>query len=363
MAEQDLDRNQAATPYKLEKAREKGQVAKSSDVVSALVFTVAVAYLALQGEALMRSQFLFDRALFVQAGRADGASAALLPLIPLALRAAVELLAPFFAALVLAAIVGNVAQTGFVLSFDPVKPDWQRINPVTGFKRVFSLRTLFDAARACLKLLLLSVALWIALKALLPHFYALAGLSALAYTLTLLDDLVSLGFRMALILGLIALLDLLYSRHEFAKKMRMSARERKDETKHREGDPRIRVRLRQLRVEMLKKSAALRQARNADVVIVNPTHIAIALRYQHGEMAAPQLLAKGAGPLAKAIRDIAARHRIPVVQNPPLARRLMREVGVDRPVPEHLYAEVAKIIVWVFAMRERQRALRVQGGL
>lgn len=355
MADQDLDRNQAATPYKLEKAREKGQVAKSSDVVSTLVFTAAVAFLALQGEALMRSQFQFDRALFVRIDGADTSSAALLPLVPLALNAATTLLAPFFAVLLLAAVVGNVAQTGFVLSLEPLKPDWQRINPVTGFKRVFSWRTLFDGARACLKLVLLGAAVWFALRALLPHFYALAGLSALAYTLTLIDDLVGLGFRMALILGLIASLDLLYTRHEFAKKMRMSVREQKDETKNRDGDPRIRWRLRQLRVEMLKKSAALRRARDADVVITNPTHIAIALRYRHGEMAAPQLLAKGAGPLAKAIRDIAARHRIPVVHNPLLARRLMREVDLEQPVPEHLYAEVARIIVWVFAMRERRR--------
>lgn len=361
MADQDLDRNEAATPYKLAKAREKGQVAKSSDVVSAFVFTVAVAYMALQSEALMRSQFLFDRALFVQASRVDAGSVTLLPLLAMVLQSAVMLLAPFFAALMLAAIVGNVAQTGFVLSLDPVKPDWNRINPVNGFKRVFSMRTLFDGARACLKLLLLTIAVWVALRALLPHFYALSGLSTLAYTLTLMDDLVSLGFRMALILVLIALLDLLFTQREFAKKMRMSVREQKDETKNREGDPRIRARLRQLRLEMLKKSASLRKTRDADVIITNPTHIAIALKYRHGEMSAPLLLAKGAGHLARSMRDIAARHQIPVVQNPPLARRLMRETAVDQAVPEHLYAEVAKIIVWVFAMRERHSALRASG--
>lgn len=362
MSEQDLDKNEAATPHKLAKAREKGQVAKSSDVVSACVFTMAIAYLALQGEALMRSQFQFDRALFIQAARVDAAGATLLPLLSWALNSLVVHLAPLFAVLMLAAVVGNAAQTGFVLSLDPVKPDWERISPVTGFKRVLSLRTLFDAARACLKLLLLAIAVWVALRALLPHFYVLSGLSPRAYTLTLMDDIVSLGFRMALILVLVALLDLLFTRREFARKMRMSVREQKDETKTRDGDPRIRARLRQLRFDMLKKSATLRKTRDADVVITNPTHIAIALKYRHGEMAAPLLLAKGAGQLAQSMRGIAARHQIPVIQNPPLARRLMRETAVDQSVPEHLYADVAKIIVWVLAMRERHRALRAAGA-
>jgi flagellar biosynthetic protein FlhB len=361
MADEDLDRNEAATPYKLAKAREKGQVAKSADVVSALVFVVAVGYLAMQGEALMRSQFMFDRALFVQAGHTNAVSVTLLPLVSMSLHAAMFLLAPFFAALMLAAVIGNLMQIGFVFSMDPLKPDWQRINPVNGFKRVFSMRTVFDGARACLKLLLLTAAVWVALRALLPHFYALSGLSALAYTLTLIDDLVSLGFRMALILGLIALLDLLFTRREFAKKMRMSVREQKDEHKNREGDPRIRQRLRQLRLEMLKKSTALRKTRDADVLITNPTHVAVALRYRHGEMVAPLLLAKGSGHMAHSMRNIAARHQIPVVQNPPLARRLMREIEVDHHVPEHLYAEVARIVVWVFAMRERHRRLRTEG--
>ena len=134
--------------------------------------------------------------------------------------------------------------------------------------------------------------------------------------------------------------------------MRISHRELKDELKHREGDPRIRARLRELRRELLKRSMALRNTRNADVVITNPTHVAVALRYVHGEMASPQLLAKGAGAVATAIRRIAARHGIPVVQNPSLARKLFHELAVDQAVPPALYAPVARILVWVFAMRD-----------
>lgn len=352
MADQDLDRNQAATPYKLQRARERGQTAKSTDVVAALVFAVAVVYLTWRGLEAVIAQFRFDQALLIQAGRME-ASGSIWPLIDRALRTAIELLAPFFATIMVAAVIGNMMQTGPILSLHPVKPDFDRINPVNGLKRLFSMRVLFDAARALLKLGLLALVAVLALKAMTGQFYALASLSPMGHVRILLDDLAGLGLKMALVLGLIALVDLMYTRHAFGKKMRMSQRELKDEVKQREGDPRIRARMRELRREAFKRSLALRQTRNADVLITNPTHLAVALKYEHGRMASPQLLAKGVGQLAAAMREIAARHRIPVVQNPPLARRIFRDLPVDHPVPPELYAQVARIIVWVFAMREQ----------
>lgn len=136
--------------------------------------------------------------------------------------------------------------------------------------------------------------------------------------------------------------------------MRMSRRELTDEAKNRDGDPRIRARMRELRNEMRKRSQSLQQTKNADVLLTNPTHIAIALRYVHGEMESPQVVAKGAGHLAAAMRQMAARHHIPVVQSPSLARKLFKELDVEHYVPPRMFAEVARIIVWVFAMRERQ---------
>jgi flagellar biosynthetic protein FlhB len=134
--------------------------------------------------------------------------------------------------------------------------------------------------------------------------------------------------------------------------MRMSHRDIKDEHKQREGDPRIRARLRQLRQEMLKKSQAVRKLPGSDVVVTNPTHLAVALSYKHGEMAAPRVVAKGAGDLAAKMREMALRHGIPVVENRALARELFFKVDFEQPVPEKLYPQVARILVWVFAMRE-----------
>jgi flagellar biosynthetic protein FlhB len=352
MADQDLDRNEAATPYKLQKAREKGQVGKSNEVAGALVFTVAVAYLNWKGWDGLVAQFRYDHALLAYAGRIDADAASLWHLVGGTVRDACLMLVPFLGAIVLAAIIGNVAQTGPVLSFEPVKADFERVNPSTGFRKVFSTRTLFDGARAIVKLVLLGLVAYQAVEALVPQFFHLAAMPAGGLARTLVEDAAAMGLKIALLLCIIAAIDFIYTRREFAKKMRMSRRELKEEHKHREGDPRIRARLRELRREALRRSMAARHTKNADVLLTNPTHYAVALKYVHGEMTSPQIIAKGAGGLAAAMREIAARHGIPVVHNPPLARELYRTVEVEQHVPPQMYAQVARILVWVFAMRE-----------
>ena len=359
-AESDLDRSEAATPHKLSEARKRGQVAKSSDAVAALVFTAAMVYLYAAGWEAMRKQFRFDRLIFVEATNLVASPSSLWPVVELALRESIFLLLPFLATLVIAAILGNVAQTGGVFSWQPIQPDWTRINPVNGLKRVFSPRTLFDAFRACAKLVVLGWVVYASLMALLPQIYRLAGLAPLGHVRFLIADAASLGMKIAVALIAIAAIDLIYTRREFARRQRMSKRELKDEFKHREGDPRIRARLRELRREAIKRSLSLRRTREADVVVTNPTHFAVALRYRHGSMAAPKLVSKGAGAMAAAIRAIAARHRIPVVENRALARALYAGTGLDQDVPPELYPQIARLMVWVFAMRQARHA--VAGG-
>jgi flagellar biosynthetic protein FlhB len=247
-----------------------------------------------------------------------------------------------------------------VFSFEGLRIDAARVNPATGWKRVFSMRTLFDGGRACIKLLVLCFAAWLALRALLPQFHGLSAVGAAEFVQLLLQDVGSLGSRMALALALVACVDVAFTRREFSRRMRMSQRELKEEYRNREGDPRIRGRLRELRREMLKRSRSVRNTRDADVVLTNPTHYAVALQYVHGEMEAPRVIAKGAGQLAAAMREIAARHRIVVVQNPPLARRLFREAPLDAYLAASFHAEVARIIVWVLAARQRAQHLGSQ---
>lgn len=356
MADQDIDQSEAASPFKLQKAREKGQVAKSADLVSAIVFATAVVYLAWQGWNVARDQFRFDQAFFDYALNVATSGAGLVKLIDYAIRATFYLGAPFLLVLVIAAVVGNVVQSGVLFSLESLKFDLDRINPIEGFKRVWSLRTLFDGARAIGKFVVLVLVAYWSLTSLAPQFYSLSSLSAVGYTKTLIADLAEMGFKMALILGLIATLDLIYTRYEFMRKMRMSRRELKDEVKNREGDPRIRARLRQLRQEALKRSLALRDTKNADVILTNPTHYCIALRYEHGQMNSPVVIAKGTGKSVLIMRMVASRHRIPVVESPVLARKIFFETSVGNQIALDVFADVAKILVWVYAMRESANA-------
>lgn len=361
--EQDLDKNADATPYKLEKAKEKGQVAKSPEVVSLLVFAVAVVYGSWLGVDKLREQFRFSLALLVQALNMPASAGGTWYLVEQMALSTAVLLAPFLAALMLAAIIGNLAQTGVVLSFEPLKMDLQRINPVTGFKRIFSLRTLFDGVRGSIKLVVLSAVAWLVLRGMADsQFHGVASLSIPGFLKLLVGDMATLCFKLLLALLAIAALDLLFTRHEFAKKMRMSQRELKDEHKNREGDPRIKARMRELRQEQLQKSKSLRATQGADVLITNPTHVAIALKYEHGAMHSPLLLAKGKGKVAGAMRELAFSRRIPIVHSPALARQLFAEMAVNQHVPPHLYAPVARIIVWIFAMREARRNNSGNGG-
>lgn len=355
MAEQDLDRSEEATPHKLQKAREQAQTPRSVDAAAAAVFAAAMLVLAWRGAEILRDLMRLARAGWVQAGHLDPAGAGLWPLASEMATRGLLLLLPFLLLLPLVASVAAVAQTGMVFSPGQLRLQFERINPAAGWKRIFSGRTLFEGARACVKLAVLGGVAAAALLALVPQFHLLSALSPASFLHTALADLAGLGWKMAAALAAIAMVDVLFIRREFGQRMRMSRRELKEEFRNREGDPRIRARLRELRQDLLKRSRALRNTRDADVVLTNPTHYAVALRYVHGEMDAPRVVAKGAGQLAAAMREIAARHRVVVVQNPPLARRLFREAALEETLPASFHPEVARIFVWLLALR-RQRA-------
>ncbi|MBT9503760.1 MAG: EscU/YscU/HrcU family type III secretion system export apparatus switch protein [Burkholderiaceae bacterium] len=362
MAEQDLDRSAAATPYKLSEARKRGQAAKSADLVSALVFGAAIVFLQIYGWDQVREQFQFDRLLLVSLGHVDQHGWALWSLTRHALTQACLLAMPLLLSIMLAAIAANLLQTGPLLSSHPIKPDWSRLSPATGFKRVLSTRTLFDTMRTLLKLSLLGYVVCGALTALMPQFHQIAGMPSQGFARLLVDDLSAVGLKLTVAMLVIAALDHVYTLREFSRKMRMSQRELRDEHKHREGDPRIRARIRELRRELLKRSRMLSQTRMADVLITNPTHLAVALRYEHGAMTAPVMLGKGRGVMADTMRKIAALHRIPVVESRSLARALYAEVATNASIPEQHYAAVARLMVWVLAMREASRRAAAPEG-
>jgi flagellar biosynthesis protein FlhB len=350
-AEQEQERTLAATPHKLREAQKRGQVAKSTEANFAAVLAALVGICFAAGPGIARRELALAQSTLFDASRADWSTESVAHWLGHTAAAGIEILAPLLLAIGLAAILANVAQVGGVFSFEPLKPDFDKINPAHGIKRLFSMRSFYDALRCLLKLAALSCVAWIAVSHLLPDLEKLHYLDSRGDAAVVLGDVGPMLFKLLLAVLVIALIDVVYTRWDYAKKMRMSHRDLGDEHKQREGDPRIRRRLRQLRSDLLKQARAVRKLPEADVLITNPTHLAVAISYRHGEMPAPRLVAKGNGKLAEKMRATARKHHIPVVENPPLARELYKRTDYDQYVPEDLYPRVAKILIWVYAMR------------
>lgn len=352
MAEQEQERSQEATPHKLREAKKRGQAAKSTEANFAAILAAVVGVCFASGPTMAKRELAIAQSTLNNAVRADWSSGGMAHWLLQLLADSLQALAPLLLAIVCAAILVNVAQVGGIFSFEPIKPDIEKLNPAAGFKRLFTMKVLYDALRSILKLALLTWVTWSILKHLMPDLMRLSYVDPHGHASLVLGNVGPLLFKLFLAILLIALLDVAYTRWDFAKKMRMSHRDITDEHKQREGDPRIRSRLRQLRNELLKQARAAHKLPEADVLITNPTHIAVALSYRHGEMPAPKLLTKGSGRLAAKMRAAARKHNIPIVENRLLARELFKRTNLDEYVPEDLYPRVAKILIWVYAMRK-----------
>jgi flagellar biosynthetic protein FlhB len=351
VAEQEQNRSEPPTPYKLEDARKRGSVAKSLELNSLLTLFAAFVLVYIWGLRMINDQLSLDAAILAQAHLLNFDPPHLFAWLTHVFAETLVDLAPLLLVVVVMAVLGTLVQTGPVFTWFPVKPQFDRLNPVAGFKRVFSLRLLFELGKTVVKLVLIGWLLYVLFWQLLPVLLALLDIHPAAYVrqgLTLASGMV---LKMLVVLALVALLDVLYTRRSYFNQLKMSRRELKEEIKNREGDPRIRARVRQLQRELVKRSRAIRRLPDADVLITNPTHLAVALLYRRETMAAPQVLAKGAGELAEHMKVLARRHRIPMLENRALARRLFHAVELEQTIPEALFPQVARILVWAYAWR------------
>jgi flagellar biosynthetic protein FlhB len=356
MAEQEQDRSEQATTYKVSKAREKGMVPRSAEVNTAFAVAAFLAFLSFWAGSSARRFGAMAVTLLQNAHAFALGSVASFNGQRVSLLDTLATIGPLLGLLVVAALSSAMLQFGLIFTAQPLKPDWQRLNPMEGFKRIFSKRALFETIKNVLKLILFSGVLYLILIGLLNGFLGLSFMPAKSYGPYLLHVAARTVLYLLMALIVVAVIDMLFARREYARKLMMSRREIKDEVKHREGDPKIKARIRELQNELRKKSLALKNVPGADVLITNPTHIAIALSYRHGEMPAPQIVAKGTGELVEAMKDLARRHGVPIVENRPLARALYRYKLLST-VPEAHYAAVARILIWVQEARRLRAAL------
>lgn len=356
MAEQEQDRSEAATPFKLSEAKRKGSVAKSPELSSLFALLTLMVVIALWARPGLERQFRMDAAIFELGARLSFEPSVMMRWLSLVMTEALAQMVPLMLPIVAVAILGGLLQSGPIFSLHAIKPDIDRINPVSGFKRLFSMRLVFETVKNVVKLLLFGAALYMLFVRMVPELIGLMQMAPVQQLEVTLSHALVLIAKLTVIVALIAVIDMAYSRWSWLDKLKMSRREVRDELKNREGDPRIRARLRELRRETLKRSQAMRRLPEADVLITNPTHLAVALLYQRERMAAPQLIAKGSGEAAAQMRVLARRHGVPIVSNPTLARALFAGAEIDAPVPEGLFPQVARLLVWVYALRDGSAA-------
>jgi flagellar biosynthetic protein FlhB len=256
---------------------------------------------------------------------------------------------------VLAAVGGTLIQTGFIYAPEKLSPHLDNISPGKGVKRMFSMRALIEFGKTLVKLVIVLAIVFVLMR---PEFTGMAlmtGLGASGVMAEIGRLVVRLAFGVFLALTFIAGLDYFYQRLSFIKSMRMSKQEVKEEHKQSEGDPMIRARLRQIRMDRARRRM-MAAVPTASVVVTNPTHYAVALKYEMGAEGAPKVVAKGADLLALRIREVATEHKVPIIENPPLARALFGSVEIDQQIPPEHYRVVAEIIGYVFRLQGKIKA-------
>lgn len=352
MAEQDQNRSEEATPFKREEARKKGSVAKSLDVNSFGVLAIALIGFYVFGARIAKQELSLFSRIFHDAPMVVFGVDTIATLLSNYLTAAVIVLAPFLALLMVGAALINFFQIGPIFSWVPIKPDLNRINPITGFKRLFSMKMFFEAIKTVLKFVILGVVFFFVFKGMLSDFFWIQNVMARQAGSAMFSMVSSVWLKLLIAFAFIALLDLMLSRWDYSKRLRMSRRDITDEHKRREGDPRVKSRIRELQREALKRAQSLGRVKEADVLITNPTHLAIAIRFDQSMMNVPVVLAKGAGFMAARMKDIARLHAVPVIEQRLLARALFKEATIDGQIPISQYADVAKVLFWVSQMKK-----------
>ena len=343
------ERTEQATPKRRQDARGKGQVLKSTEVNTAAILVGGAAFLQWTLPGITRSIMELTRDSFQNIALADmtqtGLQARSLSLLMLM----AKLAGPFLAGLVAVAVVANISQVGFLLSGHSMQPQFSRINPLSGLQRLFSSRTLVELLKTVAKVSLIGFFAWQAVQDKGPALVQLSTMEPQAAASTVTGMIMGLIWKVAGAFIALALLDYTYQRWWFDRNLRMSRQDIKDEMRQSEGDPMIRSRLRQ-RARALARQRMMAQVAKSDVVVTNPTHFAVALKYESGA-AAPVVVAKGERLIAQQIKKLAREHNVPTVENKPLAQALFKSCEVGQAVPPELYKAVAEVLAFVYRLR------------
>ncbi|MFH1484628.1 MAG: flagellar biosynthesis protein FlhB [Chloroflexota bacterium] len=346
------DKTEEATPRRRAEARQKGQVARSVELSSAIVLLVGFLCLSLFGGRLCGQLTDLLRETIRLMALVTPHTVQMAPAeqgLPLRF---VTMMLPIFLGLLVLGVAGNLAQTNMLLALHPLKPDISRINPLRGLSRFFSLRIIVELAKSVAKVGIAAYVAYSILEAKFPELLLLSqgGLGNGARLIA--GAVLEIGLKAGGLLLVLAAGDYVYQRYQFQKNLKMTRQEVKEEMRHYEGAPELKARIRRMQ-RALARGRMMQNVPQASVVVTNPVHLAVALQYDAAAMKAPKVIAKGQRLIAEEIKRIAQAHSIPIVENRPLARALWELVDIGQEIPDVLYKAVAEVLAFVYRLKNQ----------
>lgn len=344
------EKTERATPKKRNESRKKGQVAKSMELPAALILFFGFLSFYVFGSYMGDKLMAMLKLIFYDYLTWDMTQGNALVLFQELAIDVLLIVAPLFLIAIVVAVVSNYLQFGFLLTADPLKMKLSKLNPIQGFKRLFSMKSLVELLKSILKM---SIIGYVVIDTLWSHKESILQLSELPVTNSL--DLTAsitllLGVKIGIILIILAIFDFMYQKYSFEKSIRMSKQDIKDEYKKSEGDPLIKSKIRE-RQRRMALQRMMQEVPHADVVITNPTHFAVAIKYDASQMEAPTVIAKGADYVALKIKEAAKEHNIITMENKPLARALYAQVEIGESIPAELFQAVAEVLAYVYKLK------------
>ena len=353
MGEESGEKTEEPTPHKLQEARKKGQAAKSKDLTAAFMLIVSFFALKASSESMWHKMVDFKYRTFAMISEPFGATMVgelLFEMLMVTMSATI----PMFAANVIVALIVESLQAGFLLSFQAIEPDIQKLDPIEGAKKFFSLKQYVELVKSLIKIF---IVIWIIYISIKQQFYmvVISQQFNLWKLMSFTGQLVmTVVVRLSVFYFIIGVLDYFYQKYEFIKGLKMSKKEIKDEYKRLEGDPMIKQRQRDAQRKMAE-GRQMGAVPGSDVVVTNPIHLAIAIQYKTNKMRAPKVVAKGERLVAETIKRLAEENDVPIVENKSLAQDLYKLTEVDQEVPPQYYKAVAEILAFVYNLKNKKK--------
>lgn len=352
MAEGAGEKKHEATPQRRQKAREEGQIPKSQDLGSAILLLVGVLVLQYTGPDILKNLMAVFKDQFTSTAywQTDSATT-VVTLVQVVVKAGIGLL-PLLGLLVLSAIIVQVSQTGFMMLPDKLGFDWSRVNPMSGFSRIFSVTNATRLGFGLLKISFVALILFVGVWNRWNEILDISKMPIETASQLIWQISTNLCLQAAVVLTILAVADYAFQRWHFEQELRMTDEEIREEMKSTQGDPSLKARRRKIQREMASQRLT-QEVPKADAILVNPTEIAVAIRYDPKTMRAPIVIAKGADHMAARIRKIANEHGVPIVERIALARALFKSVEVGQAIPVQEYAAVAEVLKYVYQVKGR----------